>query len=244
MYIRVTPCPASRGCPAVSGGRADMRVLLVEDDLLIGNGIKAGLPRHGFSIDWFKDGDVGREALFSADYDAVILDLSLPGIDGLDILRGWRASGRDVPVLVLTARDTLKQKVEGLNLGADDYLGKPFDLEEVAARLRTLVRRRHGVTARLISHGAVSFSPENRTVLLKDSPVALGPKEVMLVELMLLNKQGVLSKSAMEDKLYPWGEEVSSNSIEVLVHRIRRKLGSGFIRTVHGVGYALGDAPP
>ena len=219
-----------------------MRVLLIEDDILIGNGLKMGLPAMGFAVDWFKEGPLGMKALASAEYDAVILDLGLPGMDGLDILKTWRASGQDVPVLVLTARDAISQRVEGLNLGADDYLGKPFDLDEVAARLRALVRRRHGVSSPQLVHGAVSFDPLTRTVSLNGQPVALGQKEVMLVELLLLNIHSVLSRSAIEEKLYPWGEEVSSNSVEVLVHRIRRKLGSGFIKTVHSVGYTLGDA--
>ena len=219
-----------------------MRVLLIEDDILIGNGLKMGLPAMGFAVDWFKEGTLGMKALASAEYDVVILDLGLPGMDGLDILKRWRTSGQDVPVLVLTARDAISQRVEGLNLGADDYLGKPFDLDEVAARLRALVRRRHGVSSHQLVHGAVSFDPLSRTVSLNGQAVALGQKEVMLVELLLLNRQSVLSRSAIEEKLYPWGEEVSSNSVEVLVHRIRRKLGSGFIKTVHSVGYTLGDA--
>ena len=219
-----------------------MRALLIEDDILLGNGLKLGLPAMGFAVDWFKEGQLGMKALASAEYDAVILDLGLPGMDGLDILKTWRASGQDVPVLVLTARDAISQRVEGLNLGADDYLGKPFDLDEVAARLRALVRRRHGVSSPQLVHGAVSFDPLTRTVSLNGQPVALGQKEVMLVELLLLNKHSVLSRSAIEEKLYPWGEEVSSNSVEVLVHRLRRKLGSGFIKTVHSVGYTLGDA--
>jgi two-component system response regulator QseB len=217
-----------------------MRVLLLEDDKLIGSGLKMGLSKHGFTVDWFKDGIIGRDALSSAEYDTVILDLGLPGLDGLDILRDWRASGLDIPVLVLTARDTLGQKVEGLNLGADDYLGKPFDLAEVAARLRALIRRRHGISTQILSYGSVSFNPSSRTVSQAGSPVALGAKEVMLVELLLLNRASVLSKCMIEEKLYPWGEEVSSNSVEVLVHRIRRKLGTGFIKTIHGVGYTLG----
>ncbi len=217
-----------------------MRVLLLEDDRLIGGGLKMGLAKHGFSVDWFKEGIIGREALSSAEYDAVILDLSLPGLDGLDILRDWRSSGLDIPVLILTARDAPGQKVEGLNSGADDYLGKPFDLEEVAARLRALIRRRHGISAQILSCGPVSFNPSSRTLSLDGKPVALGAKEVMLVELLLLNRTSVLSKSAIEEKLYPWGEEVSSNSVEVLVHRIRRKLGAGFIKTIHAVGYTLG----
>ena len=219
-----------------------MRVLLIEDDILIGNGLKMGLPAMGFAVDWFKEGPLGMKALASAEYDAAILDLGLPGMDGLDILKRWRATGHDIPVLVLTARDAISQRVEGLNLGADDYLGKPFDLDEVAARLRALVRRRHGISSPQLVHGAVSFDPLTRTVSLNGQPVALGQKEVMLVELLLLNRQSVLSRSAIEEKLYPWGEEVSSNSVEVLVHRIRRKLGSGFIKTVHSVGYTLGDA--
>ena len=219
-----------------------MRILLIEDDILIGNGLRMGLPALGFAVDWFQEGPLGQQALFSAEYDAAILDLGLPGMDGLDILKSWRASGNDIPVLILTARDAINQRVEGLNLGADDYLGKPFDLDEVAARLRALVRRRHGVTSQLLVHGEVSFDPLTRTISLKGQPVALGQKEVMLVELLLLNRQSVLSRSAIEEKLYPWGEEVSSNSVEVLVHRIRRKLGSGFIRTVHSVGYTLGEA--
>ena len=200
-----------------------MRVLLVEDDALIGNGLRAGLTALGFATDWFKEGTLGMEALFSATYDAALLDLGLP-------------------VLILTARDAISQRVEGLNLGADDYLGKPFDLDEVAARLRALVRRRHGVSSHSLSHGSVSFDPLTRTVSQDGRPVALGQKEVMLVELLLLNRQSVLSKSAIEEKIYPWGEEVSSNSVEVLVHRIRRKLGTDFIKTVHSVGYTLGDA--
>ena len=218
-----------------------MRILLVEDDILIGNGLKMGLPGLGFAVDWFKEGTLGKQALASADYDAVILDLGLPGMDGLDILRDWRTSGNDIPILILTARDAIGQRVAGLNLGADDYLGKPFDLDEVAARLRALIRRRHGVTTQLLDHGAVSFNPQSRTVLQNGQPVTLGQKEVMLIELLLLNRQSVLSRGAIEEKLYPWGEEVSSNSVEVLVHRIRRKLGAGFIKTVHSIGYALGE---
>ncbi|CAK7033038.1 MAG: Transcriptional regulatory protein QseB [Desulfovibrio sp.] len=218
-----------------------MRILLIEDDILIGNGLKTGLPGSGFAIDWFKDGALGRQALSSAEYDAVILDLGLPGMDGLDILRHWRASGSDIPILILTARDAISQRVEGLNLGADDYLGKPFDLDEVAARLRALVRRRHGTTTHLLNHGAVSFNPESRAVSLHGHAVTLGQKEIMFVELLLLNRQSVLSKSAIEESLYPWGEEVSSNSVEVLVHRIRRKLGADFIKTVRSLGYTLGE---
>ncbi len=219
-----------------------MRILLVEDDILIGNGLAAGLPMHGFSVDWFKEGTAGCNAVSAASYDAAILDLGLPGLDGLDIMRAWRAAGHTVPVLVLTARDTTEQRVEGLNLGADDYLGKPFDLDEVAARLRALIRRRHGAPVPLLQHGALSFNPASRLVLLGDQPVALGPKEMMLLEILLLHKGHTLSKASLEEKLYTWGEEAGANAIEVLVHRIRRKLGPASIKTVHGIGYQLGES--
>ena len=218
-----------------------MRVLLIEDDRIIGDGIKVGLTKQGFSVDWFTDGSQGREGLFSADYDAVVLDLSLPGADGLDILQYWRGKKQSIPVLVLSARGALDQRVQGLNLGADDYLVKPFALEELTARLRALVRRRHGQAVALLVHGSVSFNPASRSVLQDGKPVSLSPKATMLLELFLLNKERVLSRNVLEEKLYPWGEEVSSNTVEVHIHTIRRTLGSAFIRTVHGMGYALGD---
>lgn len=218
-----------------------MRILLIEDDRLIGDGIKAGLGRMGFTVDWFLDGKQGREAIDAARYDAVILDLSLPGEDGLDILTHWRSRGHLEPVLILTARDALKERVKGLNTGADDYLGKPFALEELAARLHALVRRSYREVAPVLTHGPVSYDPAARAVSLNGENIRLSPKELMLVELFLLSKKNVLSKSAIEEKLYAWGEEVSSNAVEVHIHHIRRKLGSGFIRTIHGIGYTLGE---
>ena len=223
------------------GNRCPMRILLIEDDPLIGDGIKAGLGRDGIAVDWIENGPAGRDALSLAEYDAVILDLSLPGMDGLAILRHWRESGHTEPVLVLTARDAVEQRVRGLNLGADDYLGKPFALEELNARLRALVRRRHGIPTAVLEHGPVSFYPESRTVTLEGAEVLLSPKEVSVLELFLLNKRNVLSKTFIEEKIYPWGEEVSSNAVEVHVHHLRRKLGAGFVKTVHGVGYVLGE---
>ncbi|HGT8809953.1 response regulator [Escherichia coli] len=172
-----------------------MRILLIEDDMLIGDGIKTGLSKMGFSVDWFTQGRQGKEALYSAPYDAVILDLTLPGMDGRDILREWREKGQREPVLILTARDALAERVEGLRLGADDYLCKPFALIEVAARLEALMR----------------------------------------------NAGRVLPRKLIEEKLYTWDEEVTSNAVEVHVHHLRRKLGSDFIRTVHGIGYTLGE---
>jgi len=219
-----------------------MRILLIEDDRVIGDGIKTGLTKQGFCVDWFMDGTHGRDGGLTEDYDAVVLDLSLPGADGLDVLRIWREKGRSVPVLILTARGALDQRVQGLNLGADDYLGKPFALEELTARLRALIRRRCGQAAPHLVHGSLHFNPENRSVLQDGTPVPLSPKATMLLELFLLNKERVLSKQAIEEKLYPWGEEVGSNAVEVHVHTLRRKLGKAVIKTVHGAGYILGEA--
>ncbi|MGL5700661.1 MAG: quorum sensing response regulator transcription factor QseB [Kluyvera sp.] len=218
-----------------------MRILLVEDDKLIGDGIKTGLGKMGFSVDWFTRGEEGKIALYSAPYDAVILDLTLPGIDGLDILREWREKSHREPVLILTARDALNQRVEGLRLGADDYLCKPFALIEVAARLEALIRRAHGQTSSVLRHGAVELDPSKLVATMNGEPLALKPKEFALLELLLRNAGRVLPRKLIEEKLYSWDEEVTSNAIEVHVHHLRRKLGSHFIRTVHGIGYTLGD---
>ena len=218
-----------------------MRILLVEDDKLIGDGIKTGLGKMGFSIDWFTRGEEGKIALYSAPYDAVILDLTLPGIDGLDILREWREKSHREPVLILTARDALSQRVEGLRLGADDYLCKPFALIEVAARLEALIRRAHGQTSSVLRHGGVELDPGKLVATLDGEPLTLKPKEFALLELLLRNAGRVLPRKLIEEKLYSWDEEVTSNAIEVHVHHLRRKLGSHFIRTVHGIGYTLGD---
>ncbi|ANI81241.1 quorum sensing response regulator transcription factor QseB [Kosakonia oryzae] len=219
-----------------------MRILLIEDDTLIGDGIKAGLSKKGFSVDWFTEGKQGQAALFAAPYDAVILDLTLPGIDGLDILRHWRSQKRSEPVLILTARDAIEQRVEGLRLGADDYLCKPFALVEVAARLEVLIRRTHGQTQSVLRHGPVTLDPASLIATLEGETLVLKPKEFALLELLLRNAGRVLPRKLIEEKLYNWDDEVSSNAVEVHVHHLRRKLGSTFIRTVHGIGYTLGDA--
>lgn len=218
-----------------------MRILLVEDDTLIGDGIKAGLSKMGFTVDWFTDGRLGKEALYSAPYDAVILDLTLPSMDGKDILREWRDNKKHEPVLILTARDALTERVEGLRLGADDYLCKPFALIEVAARLEALVRRVSGQATSKLQHGSVTLDPSSLLVTFNDEPLTLTPKEFALLELLLRNPKRVMPRKLIEEKIYRWDEDVSSNAIEVFIHHLRRKLGSGFIRTVHGIGYTLGD---
>lgn len=217
-----------------------MRILLIEDDSLIGEGLKLGLSKSGFSVDWFTDGKTGLDALSSAPYDAVVLDLTLPKMDGLDVLQNWRRANQDVPVLILTARDTLDERITGLQRGADDYLCKPFALAEVVARLQALIRRRYGHTNPVIEHSLVKFDPNQRKVFLKDQEVTLTTREYNLLELFMHNKDRVLTRSSIEEKLYTWDDEVNSNALEVHIYNLRQKLGKQFIRTVHGVGYALG----
>ena len=217
-----------------------MRILLIEDDSMIGDGLKIGLTKSGFSVDWFTDGQTGLEAIKSAPYDAVVLDLTLPKMDGLDILQTWRKNNEDVPVLILTARDTLDERVTGLQCGADDYLCKPFALAEVVARLQALIRRRYGQMTPILSHSLVKLDPNSRKVYLQEQEINLTTREYHLLELFMLNKERVLSRNFIEEKLYTWDDEVSSNALEVHIYNLRQKLGKQFIRTVHGVGYALG----
>lgn len=217
-----------------------MRILLIEDDTLIGEGLKIGLTKSGFNVDWFQDGKTGLQAVDSAPYDAVVLDLTLPKMDGLDILSVWRQANNSVPVLILTARDTLDERITGLQRGADDYLCKPFALAEVVARLQALIRRRYGQITPIIEHSLVKFDPHQRKVFLRDQEVSLTSREYNLLELFMNNRERVLTRTTIEEKLYTWDDEVSSNALEVHIHHLRQKLGKQFIRTVHGVGYALG----
>lgn len=217
-----------------------MRILLIEDDTLIGEGLKIGLTKSGFNVDWFQDGKTGLQAVDSAPYDAVVLDLTLPKMDGLDILSVWRQANNSVPVLILTARDTLDERITGLQRGADDYLCKPFALAEVVARLQALIRRRYGQITPIIEHSLVKFDPHQRKVFLRDQEVPLTSREYNMLELFMNNRDRVLTRTTIEEKLYTWDDEVSSNALEVHIHHLRQKLGKQFIRTVHGVGYALG----
>lgn len=219
-----------------------MRILLIEDDQLIGDGLNVGLAKLGFAVDWFNDGEEGCEALFQAPYDAVILDLGLPGKDGLSILKEWRAKRRKEPVLILTAQGDVDQRVVGLESGADDYLAKPFALVEVAARLKALIRRRNDRLDPVLSVGGLTYYPETKTVVHNGKNVTLSPRELMLLELLLMNPNKVLSKETIENKLYSWGDEVQSNAVEVHVHYLRKKLGKGIIKTINKIGYMLGEA--
>lgn len=219
-----------------------MRILLLEDDTLIGDGIKVGLEKLGFAVDWFIDGEEGEEALYSAPYDAVVLDLGLPKQDGLTVLQNWRNRGQNEPVLILTARGDVDQRIVGLNSGADDYLAKPFSLKEVQARLNALIRRHTGSPIKAeLSCGDVVFYPGTRKVLRAGKKVALSPRETMLLELLLHNRNRVLTKEQIENKLYSWQEDVSSNAVEVHIHHLRRKLGKNIVRTINRIGYTMGD---
>ena len=219
-----------------------MRILLVEDDILIGDGLYVGLEKMGFTVDWFKDGLDGKEALYQAPYDAVILDIGLPGQNGLSVLKEWRSNGRVEPVLILTAKGDVDHRVIGLDSGADDYLAKPFALSEVAARLKALIRRRHNELMPEITYKDITFNPNTRTVQLKGEIVVLSPKELMLLELFLFNKNKVLTRAALEEKMYSWDNDVQSNAIEVHVHHLRRKFGKDIIKTINKIGYILSDA--
>lgn len=218
-----------------------MRILLIEDDRLIGDGLKVGLEKLGFSVDWFTDGLDGQEALYQAPYEVVVLDLGLPGQDGLSILKEWRNRGRKEPVLILTARGDVDERITGLNSGADDYLGKPFALMEVQARLNALIRRQNGQVSSSIHYKNISFNPGTRQVSVDGQDIVLSPKELALLELLLLNKNRVLSKEAIENKIYSWDEEVSSNAVEVHVHHLRKKLGKEIVKTINKIGYIMED---
>ena len=218
-----------------------MRILLVEDDRLIGEGLNIGLSKLGFTVDWFTDGEEGYEALFQAPYDAVVLDLGLPGKDGLSVLKDWRNQKRKEPVLILTAKGDVDQRIAGLDSGADDYLPKPFALAEVAARLKALIRRYNDKLEPIFSIGDIKFYPETKMVTKNDEPVTLAPKEILLFEVLLMNKNKVMSKEVLENKLYSWEDEVQSNAVEVHVHHLRKKLGKNIIKTINKIGYTLGD---
>lgn len=220
-----------------------MRVLLVEDDALLGDGICVGLAQAGFAVDWVNDGREAELAVSGQAYDAVILDLGLPRVPGLDVLRRARNAKNPVPILILTARDTVPDRIAGLDAGADDYLVKPFDLGELQARLRALVRRAHGQVEAVITHGALRLDPVAHGVSFEGRTVELSAREFAVLQELLRNPGRVLSRASLEEKIYGWGEEIESNAIEVYVHHLRRKLKPHLIRTVRGVGYMMAKAP-
>ncbi|MBP6777914.1 MAG: winged helix-turn-helix domain-containing protein [Piscinibacter sp.] len=221
-----------------------MRILLAEDDLLLGDGLRAGLRQLGFHVDWVRDGNAAERELRAEPYAAAVLDLGLPGQDGLDVLAAVRRSGVKLPVLVLTARDAVPERIRGLDLGADDYVLKPVDLQELAARLRALVRRAHGQPQESLRVQDLALDPAARQVSRAGEPVVLSVREFDLLQVLMLNAGRVLSREQLEQQLYSWGREVESNAIEVHIHHLRRKLGASTIQTVRGVGYLLPREQP
>ena len=216
-----------------------MRVLIVEDDPLLGDALVAGLKQRGFEPDWVQDGREAQTVMRVEPFAAIILDLGLPGLTGLDLLRTERARGYKVPVLILTARDAVQDRIRGLDSGADDYVVKPMDLDELAARLRALVRRSKGEPAPLLRVGDVALDPAARTVTRDGQAIDLQPREFTLLQELMLNAGRVLSREQLEERMYRWGEEVESNAVEVHVHHLRRKLGADVVKTIRGVGYVM-----
>jgi two-component system, OmpR family, response regulator len=216
-----------------------MRLLLVENDPMIGESVAQGLRQDGFTVDWVHDGAAAELALVSASYDLLLLDLGLPKKDGLDVLKSMRRRGSRTPVLVITARDAIADRVKGLDAGADDYLVKPFDLDELAARIRALLRRQSGRSEPVIELGGVTLNPATHEVKAGGQPVTLSAREFSLLQAFLDRPGVVFSRRQLEEKLYGWGEEVESNAVEVHIHALRRKLGHDFIRNIRGVGYMV-----
>lgn len=216
-----------------------MRVLLVEDDELLGSAVQAGLEQSGYTVDWLRDGKLAANALRNEEPDLLVLDLGLPGKDGLTVLRELRARDSKLPVLILTARDMVEDRIEGLDVGADDYLVKPFDLGELTARLRAITRRRGGRATPLITHGDLVFDPAARSVTIDGEAVSLSAKAMAILEALLERPGMPLSRERLEQILYGWGEGVESNAVEVHIHHLRKKLGKDRIRTIRGLGYMI-----
>jgi two-component system, OmpR family, response regulator len=216
-----------------------MRVLLIEDDPMIGRAVAAGLQDAGYTVDWVRDGADAELALGHQLYELALLDLGLPRRDGLDILKGLRRSGSRLPVVIITARDAVADRVAGLDSGADDYLVKPFDLDELLARARAVIRRQEGRSSPEMSCGALTLDPVKRLVSFRGAPVELSAREFAVLEALMKEPGAVVSREKLEDAVYGWGEEIGSNSIEVHLHHLRRKLRPELIRNVRGVGYRI-----
>lgn len=218
-----------------------MRLLLVEDDVMVGKSLQRGLVQAGFSVDWVRDGRHAELALGHGLHDLTILDLGLPQVDGMQLLKKLRDRGNGMPVLIASARDAVSDKIAGLDAGADDYVLKPFDLDELIARVRALLRRHAGTGMPILRCGALVMDPGRRIVTLDGLPIDLSTREFGLLEALMLRPEIVISKEKLEESIYGWGEEIASNAIEVYVHNLRRKLGSDRIRTVRGVGYRVAE---
>jgi DNA-binding response OmpR family regulator len=216
-----------------------VRILLVEDDTLLGNGVCAGLRRDDNAIDWVKNGETALSAVLETQYDCIILDIGLPKMSGLDVLKKMRRSNNDTPVLILTAQDDLSDRVKGLDAGADDYLVKPFEFAELNARLRALARRTRGKASEIIQYRSIKINTTAHTVEYNNLAIELSRREFALLVELVTNQGRVLSRHHLEQKLYSWGDEIESNTIEVYIHHLRKKLQSDLIKTVRGIGYIV-----
>jgi two-component system OmpR family response regulator/two-component system response regulator QseB len=216
-----------------------MRILLVEDDSELGDGLSVGLRQAGFTVDWLRDGQAADHALSDESFDLLVLDLGLPRMKGMEVLRRARSRGQTLPILILTAQDATGDKIAGLDAGADDYLVKPIDLDELSARIRALARRSAGRAAPLLVHGEIVLDPAAHRVTLAGHEVELPAREFALLQLLLENVGRVLTRDQLERSMYGWNEEPDSNALEVHIHHLRRKLGQSLIRTLRGVGYTI-----
>jgi len=221
-----------------------MRILVVEDDTMIAKAVIQALRDAAYAVDWVSDGQSAQLALTKVEHDAVLLDLGLPRRSGDEVLRWIRREGKNLPVLVMTARDAVGDRIAMLDLGADDYLVKPFDVSELLARLRAIARRLAGQASGRLSHGELSIDPVRRVAWFAGTEHELSPREYALLEALVLRRHAVVSRAALETALYGWNEEVESNAIEFLIHRVRKKLGASVIRNVRGIGWTLGSAEP
>jgi len=222
-----------------TAGIALMRILLAEDDVVLGNGVHTWLGLKGYAVDWFRDGRAVQQAVGTADYDLILLDLGLPLVDGMTVLRSIRANNDATPVIIITARDGLHDRVGGLDTGADDYLVKPFEMDELAARMRALERRSNNRTSPLLSHGELTLDPASMAVTYHGEVMNLSPREFVVLRTLLENKGKPISRSKLENSMYAWNSEVDSNTVTVHIHNLRKKLGEEFIVTKRGFGYLV-----
>ena len=216
-----------------------MRILLVEDDRMIGEAVSVALKDAAYAVDWVQDGAAAASVLENGEHQAVLLDLGLPRRDGLEVLRRLRATGSALPVIVISARDGVEDRIKGLDLGADDYLVKPFEVNELLARLRAVIRRQGGQAAPMLTNGVVSLDPATREARRGDAVYALSAREFALLHALLLRPGAILTRAELEERIYGWNEEVESNAVDFLIHGVRRKLGADAIRNVRGAGWMV-----
>jgi two-component system, OmpR family, response regulator QseB len=216
-----------------------MHILLVEDDELLGDGIRVGLGQYGYTVTWLKDGQTAMQSLKVEKFDLIVLDLGLPRVSGIAVLKFLRSKNINTPVLILTACDAIEDRIAGLDAGADDYMTKPFDLDELCARIRALLRRAHGRAESILTYGDLSIDPASHIIFYKDELMNISRREFVLLQKFIENQGKVITRNQLTQTLYGWGDEIDSNALEVHIHNIRKKFGADLIRTVRGVGYMM-----